>query len=96
MRTLAEWQTGEHGGFSKYCKPFDQVDREIYDYFLEILPPMYKTSGFMVSEPYDYDYECNQSTYAAFCHINGAYYFLGDIAPKKYSEKLETLKGKLL
>lgn len=95
MKTLAEWQTGKYGGFSQYCQQFDQVDREIYDYFLEILPPMYKTSGFMVSEPYGYDYEVNQSTYAAFCHIGGNYYFLGDIAPKKYTETFETLKGNL-
>lgn len=95
MKKLAEWQTGDHGAFSQYCQPFDRVDRDIYDYFLEILPPMYKTSGFMVSEPYSYDYTVNQSTYAAFCCVGGNYYFLGDIAPKKYIEALENLKAKL-
>lgn len=95
MRSLIEWETGDHGPFSKYCQPFDQVDRDIYDHFMEVLPPIFKPSGFMVSEPYDYDYECNQSTYAAFCCVGGNYYFLGHIAPKKYAEAVETLKAKL-
>jgi len=77
--------------FSDYCLPFSQVSERLYEYFLEILPPMYMSRGFMVSEPYSYDHTVNQSTYAAFCRYDGKCYFLGDIAPKKYDEVMNQL-----
>lgn len=89
--TRFEWRSNGRG-FSEFCKPFKTVSARLYWYFLEILPPMYKPNGFMVSEPYSYDTEVNQSTYAAFCAVNGKHYFLGDIAPKKYETALTHVK----
>lgn len=94
VATLFNWRA-EKKSFSQYCLPFSQVSEQLYWYFLEILPPMYKTSGFMVSEPYSYDETVNQSTYATFCKINGKCYFLGDIAPKKYDEVYNELTTKI-
>lgn len=89
--TRFEWRSNGRS-FSEFCKPFKTVSARLYWYFLEILPPMYKPNGFMVSEPYSYDAEVNQSTYAAFCAVNGKHYFLGDIAPKKYEIALNHVK----
>lgn len=90
VATLFSWRS-ENKCFSDYCLPFSQVSEQLYMYFLEILPPIYKDRGFMVSEAFSYDYSVNQSTYAAFCKIAGKCYFLGDIAPKKYDEVYQQL-----
>lgn len=90
VATLFNWRA-EGKSFNQYCLPFSQVSEQIYQYFLEVLPPMYKNRGFMVSEPYDYDPTVNQSTYATFCKVDGKCYFLGDIAPKKYDEVFNEL-----
>lgn len=90
VKTLFDWRKSNKG-FSEYCLPFSKVSEAVYMYFLEVLPPMYKTRGFMVSEPYNYDHDAQQSTYAAFCKYGGQCYFLGDIAPKKYDETIDQL-----
>lgn len=88
VATLFDWRQSDKG-FSEYCLPFSKVSKAVYMYFLEVLPPIYKNRGFMVSEPYSYDAEARQSTYAAFCKYDGQCYFLGDIAPKKYDETIQ-------
>ncbi len=89
-KTYFGW-TADKRVFSDYAKQFDQVSERLYWYFLEILPPIEKTRGFMVSEAYSYCDECNQNTYATFCNKNGKHYFLGYIAPKKYNAVFEQL-----
>lgn len=94
--TRYEWRVGGKS-FSQYCKKYQRVSRRLYWYFLEILPPMYKPDGFLVSEPYSYDPDAGQNTYSAFYTLVGNYYWLGDIAPKKYNavviELLEQLQA---
>lgn len=94
VATLFGWRA-EGKCFSQFCLPFSQVSEQLYQYFLEVLPPMYKNRGFMVSEPYSYDHTVNQSTYATFCKVDGKCYFLGDIAPKKYDEVYNELTTKI-
>lgn len=85
--TRFEWRSNGRS-FSEFAKPFSTISARLYWYFLEILPPLYKPFGFMVSEPYSYCTKHNQSTYAAFCKVNGKHYALGDIAPNEYETAL--------
>ena len=46
IRTMSGWEeyaegkVGIEADFGKYCKPGDFVSQDIYDYFLDILPPV--------------------------------------------------------
>lgn len=95
MKTLIEWQTGLHGNMTQYVQPFDEIDCDLYWYFMEILPPYYTSSGFYCSEPYSTCHKYNTATYAHFSKIGGKYYFLGDISPKAHDEQYGLLEASL-
>ncbi len=74
-------QTGKTG-YDDYAKPGDIVDRETYDYFLNVLPPRTMEWGyFQVGEPYDYQ-ENEQGRLRAiwptFDYDGERYYYLGN------------------
>lgn len=73
--------TGKRG-YEDYAKPNDEVDRETYDHFLNILPPATMGRGyFQVGEAYDsveIDGKWRQ-TYMTFLKEGDKYYFLGDL-----------------
>lgn len=76
MKTRKEWK----GSFQEYIEPGDEVDAELYWYFLEILPPIYplwdtNKSLFQVSEPYDHEY--GKPRYSTFYMKNGRYFYAG-------------------
>lgn len=91
MKTLQGWRDSELNSFNSYVKPFDEIDRCLYDYFLEMLPPIYCSHGFMCSEPYDYDPNYDTYTYACFVSCNERYYFLGDISYKAVNTQYKRL-----
>ena len=65
MKTMEQWRESKED-FTKFAKPGDEIDEEIYFYFLEVLPPAKMTGyGFLVGEPYDHN-EDNKPLYAAF------------------------------
>lgn len=75
VKTLDGWyafaETTEKHSWSDYCKPGDFVDEEVYDYFLDLLPPRSMKNGYLqVGEPADS--RCNpktgrfENTYATF------------------------------
>ena len=59
IKTLDGWhqfaEENKEGSWDKYCKPGDLVDEEVYDYFLDILPPHSMKRGYLqVGEPYSH------------------------------------------
>ena len=73
-------RTGK-ANYHEYAKPGDIVDRETYNYFLEILPPVTMERGyFQVGEPYSTEQAENgiwKETWATFAKDGDKYYYLG-------------------
>lgn len=76
-KTIKGWEkfTDEHSGentdWDAYCKPGDTVGEDVYDYFLNILPPRHLSQGLMqVGEPHSHMMNPEtgkyQATYATF------------------------------
>lgn len=86
VKTMAEWNVNGVD-FTKYVEDYDEIDEELYNYFMDVLPPMslrttqgFVDCGFQCSEPYDivYDNEGNgHNTYSTFGKKNGKYYYMG-------------------
>lgn len=77
IKTIKGWErfTDEHSGentdWDAYCKPGDTVGEDVYDYFLNILPPRHLSQGLMqVGEPHSHMMNPEtgkyQATYATF------------------------------
>lgn len=81
MFTREQWK----GDFHNCCKPGEEISEELYNYFLDILPPISLRSGasmcgFRVSEPHDHVLRKDglyHARYATFGTSNGKYYYLG-------------------
>ena len=77
MKTMKQWN-GSKLDFSQFAQPGDQIDDEIYFYFLGCVPPRKMTHyGFLVGEPYSHDIEQNAPTYDAFYKSPSNKYFYG-------------------
>lgn len=85
IKMLKDWQK-QPCSFTDFAEAFDEIDEDLYDYFLCILPPKsikntcgIIDSGFQVNEPYDVVYCDNigYNTYMTFGQINGKFYYLG-------------------
>lgn len=96
MKTFKMWQESDEVGFDAFVEKYEEIDKEMYWYFLEILPPYYVSHGFMVSEAYDYCPEFDTQTYGCFIEWGGKFYSLGNISPKavngEFSNLLKTLE----
>ena len=87
IKTLAGWheyaETHEKNGWDDYCHSGDQVDEEVYDYFLDILPPRTMRAGyFQVGEPSDSRMNPKtgrfEATYPTFAQDSrGNFFYLG-------------------
>ncbi len=53
-----------------------EISEDVYDNFLESLPPISIFKGFMNSEPYSHNAN-GEPRYLAFQHIGDKYYFIG-------------------
>lgn len=88
IKTMAGWhefaKNNSNGSWDKYCKPGDLVDEEVYDYFLEILPPRSMERGYLqVGEPHSHQMNADtgkvQATYATFQKVRkGVWMYLGN------------------
>lgn len=86
VKTLQGWheygETHEKNDWDDYCKPGDEVDREVYDHFLDILTPRTMKRGyFQVGEPYSMkqDKDGNwKETWTTFAREGDKYYYLGN------------------
>lgn len=85
IKTLEDWQK-QPCDIALFVEPFDEIDEELYDYFLSILPPKSIKNncgiidcGFQVNEPYDIVYfdGFGYNTYMTFGKRNGKFYYLG-------------------
>lgn len=87
MKTLNGWNQSEHSDFDSYVKRGQEIDEEIYDYFLGVLPPIYHKNGvFQVSEPYSSF--SGQETYSTFKKLGvrfAQYYYLGHLTKNQAS-----------
>lgn len=73
IKTKKDW----HGTLEEYLITGDEVDEELYYYFLEVLPPAYMSRGvFQVGEPYSHNEE-NKPLYDTFQEVAGRYYYRG-------------------
>lgn len=73
-------ETGK-GNYYDYAQPGDIVDRETYDYFLNIMPPVTMERGyFQVGEPYSHAEDKAgrwRATFMTFAREGERYYYLG-------------------
>ena len=77
MKTMEQWN-GSKLDFSRFAQPGDEIDDEIYFYFLGVLPPRKMTRfGFMVGEPMSHDIEQNAPTFDSFYENPSNKYFYG-------------------
>ena len=100
MKTLEGWhergKTNEKNDWDDYCKPGNEVDREVYDYFLDIMPPRTMRRGyFQVGEPKDHRKDDDgkwKGTYMTFAveeQEDGSrkYVYLGNCFPGKWENQ---------
>ena len=73
-------ETGKNS-YYEYAQPGDIVDRETYDYFLGVLPPVTMGRGyFQVGEPYNTEKAEDgtwKETWATFAKDGDRYFYLG-------------------
>lgn len=91
LKTLHGWhefaEKNSDGSWDKYCKPGDLVDEEVYDYFLDILPPRSMGRGYLqVGEPYssafDPEFGKWRQTFSTFRRVQkGVWMYLGNCFP---------------
>lgn len=78
LKTIEGWhrfaeETGK-SGWDDYCRPGERVGEDVYDYFLDIVPPRSMSAGYLqVGEPHSHHYNPEtgkfQATYATFGRI---------------------------
>ena len=65
MKTKKMWDRSKLG-FLKFCTPGDQIDEEIYDYFLGVVSPIRNAAKFfMMGEAYSIN-DRGEKTYMVF------------------------------
>lgn len=76
MKKLIDWDnSGET--FTHYVKDGDEIDSDMYTYFLELVPPKFQGNGnFLMGEPYS-ENEQGKTLYMAFTERDGKFYYLG-------------------
>lgn len=93
IKTLKEWQESDSRDWCEYCQPGDEIDREAYDYFLNVLPPRTLEYGyFQVGEPHSHRQDKDgkvKATYPTFGeseHEDGSkkYLYLGNCFAGKW------------
>lgn len=73
IKTMKDWKQS----FSDDFKAGDRVDEEIYQYFLNVLPPLTNREKMLqVSEPYGWD-EKGRSTYTTFTNDGISWIYRG-------------------
>jgi len=75
MKTFNGWTKGD---FDEYVNPKEEIDEEMYDYFLGVLPPrVMKGYGFLVGEPHSHNSQ-GHAVYSAFYQSpNGKQFYYG-------------------
>lgn len=75
VKTYAGW--GAFQSLEDYLQPGDRVDNEMYEHFLNVLPPLTNTSNMLqVSEPYDHI--DGRGIYCTFVFEEGCWVYKGN------------------
>lgn len=90
VRTMSGWEeyaegkVGIEAEFGKYCKPGDFVSEDVYDYFLNLMPPIYLKRSYLqvggeISAAFNRKTQKIEGTYMTFVSTQskGIYKFLG-------------------
>lgn len=80
MKTMSEW---EFCGcvFREFTKPGDEIDAEIYHYFLGCVPPLHFHHGFQCGEPCGY--RDGEAVYSTFTFFDEKYRFVGEFTKEE-------------
>jgi len=89
MKKYKDWPKGKSA--TEWLQAGDEVDEELYYYFLEVVPPaIMKGGAFAVGEPLRYN-ENHDPVYQCFRltgHTNNKYYYMGELTKREFAEKL--------
>jgi hypothetical protein len=81
VKTMAGWTESGISNFGDYCKPDEEVDRPLVDYFLGSVPPASHRSDYIQNgDPYSSAHDENnvlQPTYFTFSSASGVWRFCG-------------------
>ncbi len=76
MKTMEMWNESKVD-FGKFINNGDEIDEELYDYFLGVVPPYEMGSGyFLLGEPYDTD-KAGNLLFDKFTHKRDKFYYEG-------------------
>ena len=82
IKTFKDWMESSCNTLNEFVKPGDIVDEEMYNHFLNIMPPLIFSSTLLqVSEPCDYLQGGN--TYITFQKENGNWIYKGECHKNK-------------
>lgn len=77
MKTYKGWN-GSGKNLDKYLSPGDAVDQEMYDYFLEVLPPVCFGSTYVqMGEPCDHGGPEGRARFDTIVRKDGEWVFVG-------------------
>ena len=62
--------------FSDFVKPGDEIDEEMYYYFLGVVSPIYFNHGFLCGEPVTH--RGGEAVYSAFTYFDEKYRYIGE------------------
>ncbi len=73
MKKYADWK----GELRDFVQPGDQIDQEMFDYFLGVVyPRVMQARGFLMGEPVN-TLEDGEGIYDAYDEIDGKFYYKG-------------------
>ena len=82
VKTYEGWGESGVGSFGEYCKPGDEVDDAMVDYFLNVVPPAtFKSNLIQAGEPYSSEPDENgkyRSTWTTFAVVDGVWRYCGE------------------
>lgn len=74
MKNYKDWRGCD---FSDFVKPGDEIDEEMYHYFMEVVPPIYFHHGFLCGEPSTH--LMGEAVHDAFIFIDNKYRYIGEL-----------------
>lgn len=96
MKTLQGWNESTASDFTKYAKPGDEIDYDLYWYFLGVVPPVYMApGGFLMGEPVTHDRD-GDGIYESFIQSGDRYWYTGPLTEKQFEAVLLAKKDRPL
>ncbi len=80
MKTYAQWN-GSGKNFNDFIDAGEEIDVELYDYFLGCVPPIYALNAFCSGEPYTH--VNGIPYYHTFQDRDNKYFYLGILTVKQ-------------